>query len=74
MPEMPDIAAYLAALRPRLLEQRIAVDLAHDVADHAAEARSQELDLFRVALELLGVGVALRLDQSLAPDAHIALP
>lgn len=52
----------LRGLRKRLLEGRLelalAFDLAADVADEATKPRSQQAQLPSMALELLGVGIA----------------
>ena len=61
----------------RPLEQRLelflAFDPAADVADDATELRLQRAQRLVRALELMGVRIALMLDQSIFADAHIGL-
>src|SRR5215469_3561904 len=57
-----------------LLERLIAGDLAPDVADHAAQAGAQELELAPGPLELMRVRVAPDHDRSAFGEAPVALP
>jgi hypothetical protein len=52
----------------------LAFDLATDVADEAAEPRSQAAQLPPMALELFGVGIASCHHRRLLGDAQIRLP
>jgi hypothetical protein len=65
------LLAHAPRQRQQLCERRfepaVTVDLAGDVADHAAEIGSQRLELPLGALELLGVGIALVLGQANLP-------
>ena len=57
-----------------LLKPIVAVDLAVDVANEAAQARAQELELAVGALELLGVRVAPRHQRRPLGDPDVGLP
>src|SRR5713226_2472823 len=56
------------------LEPIIAVDLAGDVADDAAEIGLERAQRLVGALELLGMGIALMLDQGELANSRIGLP
>ena len=56
-----------------LLQRRVALDPAHDVARHPAKVGAQRPQRPIGALELLGVGVALMGDQSALADALVGL-
>jgi hypothetical protein len=60
-------------MREAGLEPYIAVDLAPDVADHAAQAGAQELQLAPHPLELVRVGVAPDHDRRALADPPVAL-
>jgi hypothetical protein len=60
-------------LREHRFEPTIAFDLAGDVADDAAEIGAQLFERPVGALELLGVGVALMLDQGELGHPRIGL-
>jgi len=76
------LSAFLGAYAPRQaqeiserrLEPGIAVDLAGDVADDAAEIGLELAQSPVSALELLGIGVTLMLDQGELADPRIGLP
>src|SRR3546814_12270854 len=56
-----------------LLQLALALDPALDVADHAAELGFERPERLAGALELMGMGVALVLDQRALADAGIGL-
>jgi len=56
-----------------VLERRIALDLAADVPDDAAEPGAQEFELAPGALELMGMGIAPDHDGSALGQTQIAL-
>ena len=77
----PALALLLKADPPGEIEQRaeavlergIALDLAADIADHAAEPGSKEFELAPGALELVGMRIAPHLDGGALGHAQIAL-
>ena len=77
----PALTLLLLADAPRQRQQlckcrfepAVALDLAADVADHAAEIGPHRLELPVVAFELLGVGIALMQDQGELAHPRIGL-
>lgn len=77
----PALTLLLLAHAPRQRQQlckrgfepAVAIDLAPNVADHAAEIGPQRLERPAGALELLGVGIALMLNQRELAHPRIGL-
>jgi hypothetical protein len=77
----PALTLLLLANAPRQRQQlckcrfepAVALDRVADVADHAAEIGPQRLQLLVGAFELLGVGIALMLDQGELAHPRIGL-
>ena len=70
----PDFDREIEEVGEALLEGGIALGLAPDVADDAAEPGAQELQLPPHPLELMGMGIAPNHDGGAFGDAPIALP
>ena len=70
---MAQTRRYIEFPGKRRFQAAIARDLASDIADDAAKANVEEFNLAPMTLELLGMGVSLRLDQSPLADHGVTL-